>query len=543
MILDRWYQTEAEQSIFDYYAKHSGNPVIAMPTASGKSIVIAKFIRRVMLSWPGQRIIVGTHVEKLVKQNSAKLAEIWPEAMFGIYCAKITREVQGKRGVKTVECKDYIEPVIFGSIQSMVKNPSLFGHRDLFLIDEAHLVGHEDDTNYLKFINALKQINPNMKVIGFSATDWRLGRGKLSDGPVFTDVCYNLTTFEAFQKLINEGYLCTLIPKRTKTELNVSDVKITAGDYNLKDLEAAVDKDHITIAACKEMIQEGADRKSWMVFASGIKHAEHIASCLQMLGIDALPYHSKMKEETLTKIWDDFKALRLRCIVNFGKLTTGVDHPPLDLIGVLRATASSALWVQMLGRGMRPSPDTQKENCLVLDFAGNTKRLGPINDPVIPRKKGEKPGVAPVRICEECGCYNHARATHCIGCGIEFKFAPKITKQADTSELIRQEVQPVVEVYDVQRVIYHRHEKAGVPPMIRASYWCGLKMFSEYICLEHGGFAGRQAEAWWKKRFPGNSYVPTKTDEALQFLGQAKQPRQIMVHTNKKYPEITAAIF
>lgn len=528
MIESRWYQADAEQSIFDYYATKQGNPVVAMPTASGKSIVIAKFICRVLKSWPAQRVICGTHVEKLVKNNCSKMLEVWPDAPTGIYSAGLKK-------------KESAQSIIFGSIQSMVKKPALFGWRDLLLIDEAHLVGHEDNTNYIRFIKALQLVNPNLKVIGFSATHWRMGRGLISDGPIFTDVCYDLTDFKSFERLLKEGHLCTLIPKRTKTEVNVSDIKIVRGDYNQVDAEKAFDKDAITLAACHEIIEEGHDRKSWLGFASGIKHAEHVAAMLQSLGIDALAYHSKMDDEKLTEIWDDFTSLRLRCIVNYGKLTTGVDHPPLDLIFVLRATASSALWVQMLGRGMRPCADTHKENCLVLDFAGNTKRLGPINDPVIPRKKGEKAGVAPVRICEDCGTYNHARSTHCIGCGIEFKFAPKIAMHSDTSELIRSVVKPIIDIFDVQNVIYHRIAKPGVPPMIRASYWCGLKMFSEYICLQHGGFAAKQARDWWRRRFAGEP--PPSTDEALQYISQAKPPRQIMVHTNKKYPEITATIF
>lgn len=544
MIESRWYQTDAEQSIYDYFAKKNGNPVVAMPTASGKSVVIAKFIWHVLMQWPGQRIIVATHVEKLVKQNHKKMLEVWPEAPTGIYCAGIKRKERGKRG-RTVErpCKDYIQSIIFGSIQSMVKHPELFGHRDLLLIDEAHLVGHEDNTNYMAFIAALKAINPNLKIIGFSATHWRMGRGLISDGPVFTDVCYDLTDYKSFDRLIKEGHLCTLIPKRTKTEVNVSDIKIVRGEYDQRDAEAAFDKDAITLAACKEIIEEGHDRLCWMIFASGIKHAENIALMMQSLGVDALAYHSKMSDEKLEKIWNDFTTFKLKCIVNYGKLTTGVDFPALDLGAVLRATASSSLWVQICGRFMRPSPETNKQNGLILDFAGNTKRLGPINDPVIPKKKGQKQGVAPVRICEDCGTYNHARATHCICCGIEFKFSPKIVRNADTAELIKKPYEPMVEEHLVGNVLYNRHEKPGVPPMIKVDYWCGIKMFSEYICFEHGGFAANQARDWWKRRFPTYIIPPNKTDEALKFIAQAPPPVKLLVDVAKRYPEIIATIF
>jgi DNA repair protein RadD len=546
MISTRAYQDEAEYSIFDYYATgNTGNPIVAMPTASGKSVVIGKFVKNVITRWPRQRICIATHVKELIQQNYNKLREVWPEAPAGIYSAGLYQ-------------KDTALPIIFCGVQSMVNNAEAFGWRDLFLVDEAHLISGKESSNYGKVIAALRKINPNMKVIGFTATKYRMGSGLLSDGPVFTDCCFDLTSMESFNRLINEGYLCNLVPKRTKIELNVSDVKIQAGDYVQNQLQAAVDKDAITYAACKEICEQGADRYSWLVFASGIEHAKHIAQTLQSMGINALPVHSKMKDEERDKIISDFKTGQLQCCVNYGILTTGFDHPGLDLIAMLRPTTSTVLWVQMLGRGTRPfyAPgmplDTieqrleaiqmsVKQNCLVLDFAGNTKRLGPINDPVIPKKKGQgKAGVAPVRICEKCGVYNHARATHCFMCGFKFDIAPKITKTAATDQLIITS-EPVFELCPVQRVIYSRHVKDGAPPMIKVSYFCGLKMFTEFICLEHKGLAKNKAHTWWLQRM--GMPAPPTTDEALLMIKQLKVPRELRVWTNRKYPEIMAAIF
>jgi DNA repair protein RadD len=541
MILqERWYQNNAEQSIYDYFASKQGNCVLAMPTASGKAVVIAKFIRNLLQKWPNQRIIIATHVKELVKQNYNKIIDAWPDAPAGIYSA----------GLKQ---RDIVAPVIFGNIQSMAKKANLFGHRDLLIVDECHLISGKDNSNYGRFINGLKAINPALKVIGFSATHWRMGHGLISDGPIFTDVCYDLTTIESFQRLISEGFLSLLIPKKTSTVLDVSKIKIKNGEYDLKQQEEEFDRDPITYAACQEIIKEGYDRKSWLIFASGIKHAKHIAAMMQSLGVDARAVHSKMLaacgntdkpnrcNDCRDCIIDDFRNYRLHCVVNYGVLTTGFDHPGLDLIAVLRATTSSSLWVQMLGRGMRPSLDTGKVNCLVLDFAGNTLRLGPINDPVIPVKKGQKAGVAPVRICEECGTYNHARSTVCINCGAVFEFNSKLTYNASTAALIKTEDDAVVQAFNVRNVIYNRYEKRGSPAMIRVDYWSDLQQFSEYICFEHSGFAAKKARDWWRSVLPGEP--PVTTDQALLHLSQAKMPRQIMVHTNTKFPQVIARIF
>jgi DNA repair protein RadD len=158
MIQPRYYQSEAVQSLYDYFGSgKDGNPLVLMPTGTGKSVVIADFVRSVIKQWPGQRVIIATHVKELVSQNHSKMLETWPEAPAGIHSAGLSQ-------------RDVIFPVIFGGIQSMVKNAAKFGHRDLLLVDEAHLISGKDTSNYGKFISILKAINPALKIIGFSAT-------------------------------------------------------------------------------------------------------------------------------------------------------------------------------------------------------------------------------------------------------------------------------------------------------------------------------------------------------------------------------------
>lgn len=524
------HQNEAVDSIFFYYAKGgTGNPVVAMPTASGKSLVIAEFVKKVLQRWPRQRFILATHVKELIEQNAEKLKTQWPQVPLGIFSAGL-----GQR--------DTLFPVIYGGIGSMVNCVEKFGWRDLLLIDEAHLLSPKDDTNYQYFIKELKKINPNMRVIGFTATPYRLGQGMLTDDGIFTDICYDLTSFKAFNKLIEDGYLIAPIPKRPRTEIisagELSKLKITAGDYNQADAEKAVDKDLVTYAACKEIVGEGFDRQCWLGFASGVKHAEHVSDCLNSMGIDSTFIHSKLSDEECDKRFNDWKAGKYRAIVNYGKLTTGVDHPPIDLIFVLRLTTSTVLWVQIVGRGTRPSPATHKENFLVLDFARNTERLGPINDPVIPRKrkKGELPGVPPVRICPQCGVYNHARNVVCSACGFVFPKLQKLDNTAGTAALLRTE-EPVVIMVPVNRVIYHRRQKSHGPEMIQVQYFCGFERYNEYVCLEHGGYAKVKAIAWWKQRM-GSKVAPPTTAEAMKYIETLRKPRMLRVWVNKKYPEV-----
>lgn len=516
----RPYQEEAVASLFYYFQNNNGNPVIAMPTGTGKSIVIAMFLKQVLVDYQNQRFLILTHVKELIKQNAEKLREFWPMAPIGIYSSGL-----GK--------KDIMQPIIFGGVASVVNNPELFGFRDLLIIDECHLLSQKSGSMYQRIILKLKEINPALKVIGLSATPFRLGQGKITDDGLFNDICFDNTGLSEFSKLIYDGYLAPLIPKKMNTEIDVSGVKIVNGDYDNKQLNIAIDKKEITYHALTETIEYGAARQSWLIFASGVEHAKHVSEMLNSFGISSIAIHSDMPDQERDKAIEAFRKGDYRAIVNNNILTTGFDHPPIDLIVMLRPTMSPGLWVQMLGRGTRPSPG--KANCLVLDFAKNTERLGPINDPVIPKKKGKEPGVAPVKICEACGCYNHASARHCDNCGAEFKFKVKINKHASTQDLIKTVV-PIVEYFDVRHIAYTKHQKGANKPILKVSYNCGLNRFNEYICVEHDSYAGTKARDWWRHRHW--TEAPKTVDEALTLVSELKPPKKLRVWVNKQYPEI-----
>lgn len=521
----RPYQLEAKNSIFEYFQQgKTGNPLVSMPTGTGKSLVIADFIKQVMEQWPNQRILVMTHVKELLVQNSDKLKTLWPRAPYGIYSAGLNQ-------------KEVTYPITFAGIASAVKVIEKFGHIDLMLIDEAHLLSPKSDTMYGKAISKLKEKNPYLKVIGFTATPYRVGQGLLTnEGGIFTDICYDISHLSAFNKLIADGWLATLIPKRTVTAIDISNVGISNGDYNAAELEATMDVNALNYQVCKEMVQYASDREKWLIFAAGVKHANHIADMLKTFGISAVAVHSKMGDGERDKAIENFKSGSLRCIVNNNVLTTGFDCPSIDFIGMLRPTMSCGLWVQMLGRGTRPSPG--KQNCLVLDFAGNTKRLGPINDPLIPKQRGKgKAGVAPIKICDKCGVYNHANATFCDNCGFEFPRTIAITRNASDEELIKSD-SPTLEWFKVSKVTYAERKYGDKPPLLKVTYHCGTQKFDEVVCLEHPGEASRYARDWWCKRM-GVDVAPPSIKDALQWTQLLKAPKSIKVWMNcKPYKKI-----
>lgn len=542
----RYYQEDAIAALYNYFRHYEGNPIVAMPGGTGKSVVISNFIRGVYEKFPTQRIMMLTHVKELINQNFEKLTSSWPTAPAGIYSAGVGR--------RDTHCK-----ITYAGIQSVAKKWQEFGHQDLIIIDECHLVSDDDEARYVKFIADLTKVNPFLKVIGLTATKWRLGMGLLTNGKIFTDVCYDNTTLDGFTRLIDEGFLSSLIPKSTKYIIDVEDIPLSGKEFSMKGSQEKMDQEEVTYEALKECIEEGHDREHWMVFCTGTDHCDNTAAALEELGVSAVSVHSKKSAEFNDKAIRDFKAGRVRVLVNMNKLTTGFDYPNVDMLVILRPSKSSSLWVQILSRGTRPvyapgfNLDTQegrlaamaagpKQNCLVMDFVGNTKRLGPINDPLIPKKKGEKGGggIAPVRECPECRVLNHASAVICMNCGFEFPKSVNIKTQAGTDALIASSM-PQVEEFKVTKVLYQKHIKMDRPDSVKVTNYCGLTKYTGYVCFEHGGGAGKRAIKWWKER--ANTEPPTTTAEAMERLKELNEPSHVRVWVNKKYPDIMAYAF
>lgn len=536
----RYYQDEAIEDTFDWIRGNPGHPLIQLPTGTGKSVVLGGFIQRAIQRWRGTRIMMLTHSKTLVEQNAAKLRSMWPDAPMGIYSAGLRKRELG-------------HDVTFAGIDSVAAKPHVFGKQNIVLVDEAHMIDWRAKTRYRKFIGGLMEVNPKLRVVGLTATPWRMGLGhiatpqdgELGDRILFGGVSYSKIGIADFHEFTCQGFLSPLHPLGTNLTFDVSQVSTTAGDFNAGELQQAVNKEYLTKAAIQESIALAGDRKAWIVFCTGKEHVENTVQYLREAGISAVGVHSGQSDTVNDANVKLALSGQVQALVNMGVLTTGFDWPELSYIMMLRPTKSPMLWVQMLGRGTRPAPWAGKVDCLVGDFAGNTDRLGPINDPVIPRAKGKGGGgVAPVKECEKCKTKNHTTAVRCQKCGHVFPPPKeKITTVASRSKLVKDldDGNPVVEVFEVTGISYQVHKKFDKPDSIKVTYTCGFRMFNEYVCLEHEGYAAVKAKQWWTKRMAGD--VPTSTADALEIVHLASTATHIRVHTNLKYPAILDACF
>lgn len=520
MIELRDYQRAAIDGLYDWFTKNAGNPLLVCPTGSGKSVLQAVFIKEAVEAWPETRILAVTHVRELIAQNYAALCRIWDWAPAGIYSAGMNR-------------RDIDAQILFCGIQSIHKKAYQVQRCDLLVIDEAHLVPRSGDGMYRRFITELRQINPDMKVVGLTATPYRVDSGRLDRGEdrLFDDIAYDVSVLD----MIEQGWLCPPVPKATEMQLDVAGVGTRGGDFVPGQLEAAVDLDEINDAAVREILRHGEARSSWLVFCAGVAHAEHIAYKLRAEGITCQTVTGETPKAERDAMLADFKACRIRALTNANVLTTGFDAPNVDLIAMLRPTKSTGLYVQMVGRGTRLAPN--KRDCLILDFAGNTARHGPI-DMVDPKTPGQGEGDAPTKVCEVCDTICFAGVRVCPECGTAFpEPEPEISAKASTTAVLSTQVEP--EWIEIERVHYDRHEKEDKPPSMLVEYAASYyTSYREWVCFEHTGYARQKACSWWAQRAPGVP-APQTIDEALEAAETLPRPVAIAVRPNAKNRRFT----
>lgn len=475
MSILRDYQQRSIDQLYAWFeAGNAGHPCLVLPTGAGKSHIVAALCKDALQQWPETRILMLTHVKELIVQNAEKMRQHWPNAPMGIYSSGLRKKEIG-------------EPITFAGIQSVRTKAAMIGHVDIVIIDESHLVSHKDQGGYRALLNDLLVINPNLRVIGLTATPYRLGHGYITDKPALFDALIEPVSIE---ELIYKGYLSRLKSKLTKTQYDVSEVHKKGGEYIESELQAVVDTHDKNVSVVQEIMRYGADRKSWLIFCSGVDHAHHIKNVLVAFGITAECVTGDTPAKERDRMLCDFKAGRIRAMTNANVLTTGFDAPGIDLISMLRPTMSPGLYVQMAGRGLRICDG--KTDCLVLDFAGVVEQHGPITNVKPPPKKGDKVGEAPVKVCENCQEIVHASVKVCPACETPFPATETPPMRLSNLDIMGESG---IEM-EVSQWTWRKHiSRTSGKEMISVSYYGGLSELpvTEYLAVTHDGYAGTKS--------------------------------------------------
>lgn len=500
---------------------NDGNPCLVMPTASGKSWIIAGLCLDALQGWPETRILILSHVKELLEQDAEKIFNAWPEAPLGVYSAGL-----GKR--------DLGRSITVAGIQSVRNKAEQLGHIDMVIVDECHLISHKKEGGYRHLIDDLTQINPYLRVIGLTATPYRLGHGLITDEPALFSTLIEPVTIE---ELINQGHLAPLRSKLTQALLSTEGVATRGGEYVESDLQRAVNNEDDNRYIVQEVLRWGRDRKSWLFFCTGVDHAIAMRDELRKVGISTETILGKTPKDERADILRKFKSGEIRAVTNNSVLTTGFDHPGIDLLAMCRPTKSPSLYIQMAGRGMRVKP--QGGDCLVLDFAGVVRDHGPIVNVKPPKRKGEGSGEAPVKVCEQCQEFCHLSAKVCPACGEPFPEPEKPPVELHDEDIMG--IEP--EGLPIETWEWSVHmAKSGIETL-KVRYYgplC-LSKIDEYLTVLHSGYAGHRANRTLQNiaRQAGADISQAREIKQLaEVMGHATPPKIIRYKKEGKYDRV-----
>lgn len=354
----RDYQADAVRAVVQYFRRMQDPAVVVLPTGAGKSLVIAELARLARGA-----VMVLAHVKELVEQNHQKYQNYGLEGR--IFAAGLGR-------------KENDGDVIFASVQSVQRNLALFTTPiSLLVIDECHRVPDDAQSSYRQVIQHLTQLNSGLKVLGLTATPYRLNEGWLYQYHYRGKMGASESRF--FRWCIFELPIQVLLARQYLTPAKKLDCAVLSydfsgltptanGHFREQELDLVINNAKRVTPQIIAQVQEFArDRQGVMIFAATSRHALEIMSYLPP-GQAALVLASTSSKDRATLI-EQFKRKEIKYLVNVAVLTTGFDAPHVDVIAILRPTESVSLYQQIVGRGLRLAPG--KTDCLVLDYAGN----------------------------------------------------------------------------------------------------------------------------------------------------------------------------
>jgi DNA repair protein RadD len=408
----RDYQKNATDVIWEDLMNEQ-RVLLEAATGSGKTVIFDELIRRFMTRYPKMRKLVVAHRQELVMQAYHKLIRVWPEGVekIGLACS----------GTGII---DTTKEVTIGSVQTLCRR-KIEGDFRLLIVDECHHIPSiETGGQYYIVMEKLQDNYPNLRILGVTATPFRLGHGyiygdkcKSGQSNFFPRLNYRI----GMDELTKQGYL---VPIRAKEGISMenalSEITIKKGDYDLAELSEMYQNDCYLKAAVNSYKQHGEGRENVLIFAVTIAHANKLKEAFLQEGFKADAVSSENSNEERFRILNDFERGKINILVNVGILTEGWDNPKVDLILMCRPTKAPALFTQMVGRGMRPFP--HKKDILILDLAENFKTHGRPADPlVIYNQKRKRQCSQDYISCPNCQEFVLRASENCPNCGHVFR--------------------------------------------------------------------------------------------------------------------------
>jgi DNA repair protein RadD len=521
----RPYQSACIDAVFGWWAagRQGEWPCVVLPTAAGKTVIFSMLLKRLFEQFPNVTALILAHRKELIEQAEAKLKSVWPGAPVGVYAASLGRREASAR-------------ILVAARDTVANKLDHIGQRTFVIIDEAHNINQKEEGRYRKILADLKERYPHLVVIGFTATPFRLGQGRIyGKGKLFADVCFKI----GMQDLISQGFLAPLTSQAVGAgEIDTTGVRTVGGDFDERELAEIATADALVDAALADWKAKAFDtgREATVFFCVSRLHAQIVSEKLARMDIDCPFVTGETPDAERTALLAGFARGDFPAIANVGILTEGWDCPRCDCIALLRPTQSAALYVQMVGRGLRLSEN--KADCLVLDYGGNIKRLGPVDQADVAEPKGgdrknKKSGPCDVctrDLCKTCGdwgiaddgkgawiggCGHHnaTGAKQCEACGQPF--ISHDTRSAAGGII---STERVIEVFDVEEVSVRAATSREGKRYLRVAYQVSLfECFYKNVMLGYPGYAGQKAAREWE-RIAACGEAPDTPDMAVHSI-------------------------
>jgi DNA repair protein RadD len=577
-VILRPYQEEAVQAIMESMVKDRFL-LLQMATGAGKTIVFCELIKRILEQYQ-MRICVLAHRRELVQQNADKLLKVWPDAPVGIACASLN-------GNANLDA-----PVVVGSIQTLANRLGSTAPFHLVIVDEAHRIPSVNKpSQYLSFLGTMQSYFPDLRVLGVTATPFRLGLGyiygdkcKRDARPWFDRLHYRI----GIQELQDLGFLCGIRAKEARNiDSDLRGISKSGGDFNLGELSDLMSREIHVGSAVQAYREYGEGRQHVVVFCCTIDHAAKVKDAFASSGYVSGIVHSELSLDDRDRTLGEYEAGRINVLVNVGVLQEGWDSPKTDCIILCRPTMSPALYVQQIGRALRIHPG--KEDMLILDLSGNITRHGSPDAPkiIIPgtaeSKDSSTSDGAGVKKCPKCKEYCGSRMSECPSCGYLFVIEQHESVQMRDVKWKRPEVlsldvssiEPsyftskagnkmlklsiLTDIRNIQHNPIHRHcKKCKSSELMTFTLTENIIHHGKYTCSKCGlfnfwvskpipvslyhfldiegnasGYGRMKAKAWWRQF--GDDPVPETISEALGRWDELELPDSIRVVEDGRY--------
>lgn len=334
----RDYQQELFESIFSGWAGGDRRLLVQLPTGGGKTVLFGAVSRK--FTSRGDGVLVLVHRLELLLQAKDKLEAITSQQAGLIkagYPANPNNLIQ------------------IASVQSLIRRAGNWPKAALVIVDEAH---HSAANSYTKILEHYS----GSYVLGVTATPAR------PDGQGFKYIYDSLILGRSVRELIEAGYLCKFRLFAAPKTIITTSVKVTGGEYNLAELAEAIDTS-LVMGDLIETWQKYAQGKRTVVFAIDVKHSKAIADAYREAGIPAEHLEGETPPTERANILERFRTGETLVLTNCGIISEGFDLPSIEAIQCVRPTKSLILWLQMIGRALRPAPG--KDFAVIIDHTQN----------------------------------------------------------------------------------------------------------------------------------------------------------------------------